>query len=218
MSRYRRFRDHRANRRLACNRRSGRSRGSDNVRRLTGLRDDAARRGRCSWSWRWCSSSSRGRDGDSRSRRSRCRRCNMNSGRRRGYNSRGARRRSLGSSLGLLTLEDRLERIARLGDLGEVDLRLDVGLWLTRARGAVSTVEVVAYFLSLIGLDRAGVRLSSNADRFKRIENRPALYFQFSCQIIDSNFAHPSLFAFPAPLAVHISLIEVGIFGCKYYR
>jgi hypothetical protein len=68
-------------------------------------------------------------------------------------------------------------------------------LRLACARAAVSTVEVAAHLLCLIGLDGAGVRLSCDTDRFQRIENRPALYFQFSCQIVDSNFAHPSLFA-----------------------
>ena len=34
-----------------------------------------------------------------------------------------------------------------------------------------------------------------HADRRQRIQNGLALYFQFPCQIVDSNFAHPSLFA-----------------------
>jgi hypothetical protein len=119
----------------------------------------------------------------------------MSRGRRCGYDGRGTRRRSLGCGLSLLALEDGLERVARLGDLGEIKLRLDLGLLLACARGAASTIEIAAHLLGLIGFDRAGVCLSSNADRFKRIENRPALYFKFSCQIVNSNFAHPSLFA-----------------------
>ena len=51
------------------------------------------------------------------------------------------------------------------------------------------------WLVGLIGLDGAGVRLSSDANGFERIQNRPALYFQFSRQIVDSNFTHPSLFA-----------------------
>jgi hypothetical protein len=43
------------------------------------------------------------------------------------------------------------------------------------------------------------------------VENRPTFHFQLTCQIVDSNFVHPSLFASPARLAVHISLIEVGL-------
>jgi hypothetical protein len=108
---------------------------------------------------------------------------------------RGARRRSFGSSLSLLALEDGLEGVAGLGDLGEVKLRLDLSRLSACARGAASTIEVAAHLFGLIGLDGAGVRLSCNPDRLKRIENRPALYFQFSCQIVNSNFAHPSLFA-----------------------
>jgi hypothetical protein len=49
--------------------------------------------------------------------------------------------------------------------------------------------------------------LSGHADCFKRVEDWPALDFQFSCQIVDSNFAHPSLFG-SLRLAVHISLME----------
>jgi hypothetical protein len=119
----------------------------------------------------------------------------MSCGRRRGDDCCGTGWRSLGCSLSLLALKDGLEGVAWLGDFGEIKLRLDLRLRPACARAAASTVEVVAHLLGLIGLDRAGVRLSSNADRFKRIENRPALYFQFSCQIVDSNFAHPSLFA-----------------------
>ena len=54
--------------------------------------------------------------------------------------------------------------------------------------------------------------LSRHANCFERVQNRPALYFQFSCQIVNSNFAHPSLFACPARLAVHSSLIVAGVF------
>jgi hypothetical protein len=105
------------------------------------------------------------------------------------------RRSGLCGGLGLLALKDGLEGIPRLGDLGEVKLRLHLGGRLCGTRSTISAAEVAAHLVSLIGLDRAGVRLSSDTDRFKRIENRPALYFQFSCEIVDSNFAHPSLFA-----------------------
>jgi len=33
-----------------------------------------------------------------------------------------------------------------------------------------------------------------DAHRYQGIENRFALDFQFPCKIVDSNFAHPSLF------------------------
>ena len=53
--------------------------------------------------------------------------------------------------------------------------------------------------------------LLGDANRRKRVQYGPALYFQFPCQIVDSNFVHPSLFSFPAALAVHVSLIAVAI-------
>jgi len=46
----------------------------------------------------------------------------------------------------------------------------------------------------LVGFDGAGVGLSGHADCFERVQDWPALDFQFPCQIVDSNFAHPSLF------------------------
>ena len=61
--------------------------------------------------------------------------------------------------------------------------------------------------------------LSGHADCFERVQNWPALYFQFPCQIVDSNFAHPSLFVLAAlrRLAVHISLMEELNLYCKCY-
>jgi hypothetical protein len=73
--------------------------------------------------------------------------------------------------------------------------------------------QIVAHFFGLIGLDRTGVRLRfGDANRRQSIQNGLALDFQLSCKIVDSNFAHPSLFVSSARLAVHIhiSLIEVG--------
>src|SRR5271170_5997957 len=115
--------------------------------------------------------------------------------------------------LGLLTLEDGLECVAWLGDLGEVKLRPVVGLLLSVGATASSAVfEVFPDLFGLIGFNGAGMGLSRHADCFERVQNRPALYFQFSCQIVNSNFAHPSLFACPARLALHSSLIVAGIF------
>ena len=67
------------------------------------------------------------------------------------------RRRSLGGGLSLLPLEDGLKCISRLGDLGEVKLRLDLSGLPACAGGTISTVEIVAHLLGLIGLDGAGV-------------------------------------------------------------
>jgi hypothetical protein len=55
------------------------------------------------------------------------------------------------------------------------------------------------------------VRLAGDANCLERIENGPAFYFKFACQIVDSNFAHPSLLVFPlCALASHTSLDRSG--------
>jgi hypothetical protein len=117
-----------------------------------------------------------------------------------------------GCSLGLFALEDGLQGVTRLGDLGEVELRLGINLLPVRTAASSAVFEVIPNSFGLIGFNRAGVGLSRHANRFERVQDRPALYFQFSCQIVNSNFAHPSLFACPARLAVHSSLIVAGIF------
>ncbi len=60
--------------------------------------------------------------------------------------------------------------------------------------------------------------LSCDADRFERVQNWPALYFQFPCQIVDSNFAHPSLFVL-LPCALSCSYQPHGGLNlyCKCY-
>jgi hypothetical protein len=60
-------------------------------------------------------------------------------------------------------------------------------------RVAAITAEVGAHALCLVLIDGTGVGLAGDADSLERIENRPALDFQFACQIVDSNFVHPSL-------------------------
>jgi hypothetical protein len=55
--------------------------------------------------------------------------------------------------------------------------------------------KVVPDPFGLVGFDGAGVGLPGYADCFERIEDWPAFDFQFSRQIINSNFTHPSLFA-----------------------
>jgi hypothetical protein len=98
----------------------------------------------------------------------------------------------------------------------QVEGRLGVRRGLGGNRAAAFSAEIAAHLLSLVGLDRTGVRLwLSHANRSQSIQNGPALDFEFPCQIVDSNFAHPSLFVSPAPLAVHISLIEGQIY--PYY-
>ena len=160
----------------------------DNIGSLPGQGNDAAGRNRCSV----------GRSrGGRRSRR--CCDARWSSGCGRGGRRRDNRCRTwwscLDGGLCLLALEDRLERIAWLRYFREVELGLCIGGRSGCTDAAASAVEIVADPLGLVGLDGAGVRLPGNADGFEGIQNRPALYFQFSCQIVNSNFAHPSLFA-----------------------
>ena len=167
----------------------GRWRGDD-IGSLAGQGNDAARRnGGSMWrcrGWRRrrrCCCNSRGDGGCGHGGR----RCDNRCG--------GTRWGGLDGGLGLLALEDCLERVAWLRYLREVELGLCIGGRSVCADAAASAVEIGADLLGLVGLNGAGVRLAGNADGFEGIQNRPALYFQFSCQIVNSNFAHPSLFA-----------------------
>jgi hypothetical protein len=112
----------------------------------------------------------------------------------------------------LLPFQDRLQSVTGLGDMGEVERSLRLHWRLARRAAAAPVLEVVAHLLRFTGFDGAGVRLLlSHANCRQSVQNGPALDFKFPCEIIDSNFAHPSLFISPARLAVHVSLIEVGI-------
>jgi hypothetical protein len=196
----RRARDHRADRRLAGN--GWCCWGSYDVGSLTRQRDDATRLDRSG-----CLGLGLGlrrrlglRLGRSRGdRRSRDR-----DGLRRRSNRDGwrccdycgwARRSGFGRSLGLFALQDGLESVAGFGDLGEVELRLRLRGLSIRGAALAAVLEVLPDPFGLIVFNRAGMGLSSHANCFERVQNWPALYFQFSCQIVDSNFAHPSLFA-----------------------
>jgi hypothetical protein len=125
------------------------------------------------------------------------------------------RRRGFGCSLCLLALEDSLERVAGLGDMREIELRLGLNRGSGSAAAAAAAAEVGTYPVGLIGVDGTGVGLSRDAEGFERIQNRPALDFQFSCKIVDTDFGHSILLragggrlvlCSPAHLAVHISL------------
>jgi hypothetical protein len=94
--------------------------------------------------------------------------------------------------LGSLSLEDGAHGVAGLRDVGQVEFGPVVGGG-TLGRAAAIATEVGAYALCLVLVDGTGVRLSGYADGFKRIEDGSAFDFQFTCQIVDSNFVHPSL-------------------------
>lgn len=205
-----RTRNHWSCRDLAGNgRRCGRR--SHNVRALAWLRHDLP------WSLRnRCSLCRRARrSGHVRQRRRlRCSRCGHMSRGRWNHNRRTSCdwRRSLRCCLSLLALENCLQGIPRLRHLRQVKLRPVVDRRSRRARIARSASQICADLLRLVDLDRAGVRLLlGDANRRQRVQYGLALYFQFACQIVDSNFVHPSLFASLAPLAAHICLFEVGI-------
>jgi hypothetical protein len=72
--------------------------------------------------------------------------------------------------------------------------------WRLRRRTAAAVAtQVAAHLFGLVDLDRTGVRwwfLFARSDAYRRqsIQNEAALDFQLSCKIVDSNFAHPSLF------------------------
>lgn len=65
-----------------------------------------------------------------------------------------------------------------------------------------------AYFLRFVVFERTGMcLLLGDADFGQRIENRFALYFQLSCQIVNSNLTHPPLCPSGlVPLSLHINL------------
>jgi len=134
-----------------------------------------------------------------------------------GYNDRSALRRScLSRRLGVAPLENRLKRVARLGDTGQIERRLR-RRGRPRRTGTPAILEVLAHPVGLTGVDGTGVRLSGHADCFKRVQNRLALYFKFSCKIVNSNLRHPSLFAPLRRLAAHISLVVERIWCILYY-
>lgn len=158
----------------------------DDIGLLARQGNDAAR---CRRLRRMGSSLSRRRNHAGRGRTRRCCRRWRNHGRTRRW------RHGAYCGFGLLALENSFQRIARLGYLGKIELRLLRRRGASRTAAAAAVLEILPDPLGLVGFDRTGVRLSRHADCFERIQNRPAFDFQFSCQIVDSNFAHPSLFA-----------------------
>jgi hypothetical protein len=87
----------------------------------------------------------------------------------------------------------------------QIEGRLHLHRRLARGAAAALPTQVVPHLFGLIGLDRAGVRLRlGDANRRQSVQNGLALDFQFPCKIVDSNFAHPSLF------------ISSAAFNCSY--
>ncbi len=182
-------RNHRPDRRPARDGRNWRIR--HDVCLLPRKRNDTPRRGSLPLNL-GCRRSARrsSRDHTRRRRRGRsdCRRRRYDCGTRR-------RRHGLHRGFSLLALQNSLQGVARLRYLRKVKLRLALSRLTPRTAAPAAILEILPNPLGLVGFDRTGVGLPRHANRFKRIQNRPALHFQFSCQIVDSNFAHPSLFA-----------------------
>jgi hypothetical protein len=59
----------------------------------------------------------------------------------------------------LLARQDRLHRVARLRDVGQIEGRLGLHGRLARGAAAAPAAEEVAYLLGLVNFDRTGVRL-----------------------------------------------------------
>jgi hypothetical protein len=106
-----------------------------------------------------------------------------------------------------LLLSYGLENIARAGNMGQINLRLDFWFAARRVswpgqvrRGFRRPTEVGSHFFSFVFFERAGVSLLlGDSGKREHIQNGFALNFQFSCKIVDSNLTHP---AFPVPRVV----------------
>jgi hypothetical protein len=114
-----------------------------------------------------------------------------------------------------LLFPDGVEDIAGTGNLGKIDLGLDlVAFGATGARrlcrgrsfGRVGA-EVGPHLDGLVIFNGTGMGLLlGDPDFSKNVENRLALDFQFPGQIVDSNLAHPPRFLRTIPLSLHINL------------
>jgi hypothetical protein len=109
--------------------------------------------------------------------------------------------------------------------VGEIELGPGFGNGARSGRARATALEVTAHLLGFIFFDGAGVGLFlGDADRFQSIQDGVALLFEFTCKIVDSNFAHWSFFvpAWPeiihSHLAVHISLNRSRVWVQDHYR
>ena len=99
----------------------------------------------------------------------------------------------------LLAGQNCLQRVAGLGDMGEIHLGLEP---LRRARGRGARVaawfrstQLRANLLRLVIFQGTGMGLAaSQAELRQHIKNLPTLDFHLACQIVDSNLTHPPLF------------------------
>jgi len=105
----------------------------------------------------------------------------------------------------ILARQNGLQRIAGLGDLGEIDFGAELVAAATTATavavaGAAGLTEILADLLGLIDLHGAGVGLFlRDADLDKHVENLFAFHFQLASQIVNSNLHPPLLSLMPEP-------------------
>jgi hypothetical protein len=113
-----------------------------------------------------------------------------------------------GRFLGLfLARQNRLQRIAGLGDLREIDFGAELVPAAAAAAMAVDRAtglaEILADLLGLVFFHGAGVGLFlRDADLDKHVENLFAFHFQLASQIVNSNL-HPPLLSF-MPCRLHL--------------
>jgi hypothetical protein len=117
----------------------------------------------------------------------------------------------------LLFGQDSLQRIAGLGDVGEIDLGLK-RLGRTRLRRARIAgrarppFKLRANLLRLMFFKRTGVRLAICQPQLRQnIQDLTAFHFHLAREIVDSNLAHPPLFRYrsPKPLVAHSYLMAM---------
>jgi hypothetical protein len=78
--------------------------------------------------------------------------------------------------------------------VGEIEFGAVVCCGPSGGGGTRATLEVATHLYSFIFFDGAGVGLFlGDADRFERVQNGVALDFEFTCKIVNSNFAHSIL-------------------------
>jgi hypothetical protein len=99
----------------------------------------------------------------------------------------------------LLLCQNGLQRVAGLGDVGQVDLRLyPLRRARTDARAAArpkAALKMSAHLLRLVILNRTGVGLALTQAEFSQyVKNLLALDFHLAREIVNSNLAHPPLF------------------------
>ena len=96
-------------------------------------------------------------------------------------------------------LRDGAQHVAGTGNVGEIDLGLDLIIAASRTRGSRGSgaffgmgAEMPADEFRFVVLERARVGfLLRNAYFSENVKNRFALDLQLPCQIVDSNLTHP---------------------------